>query len=360
MHIVLATGIYPPDIGGPATYTYALAKELSLLGYKVTVVTYGRMENEKLRMKNGEWNVFYISKAGGPLLRWWRYAFALRKHGADADIVYAFSSVSCGVPLMFARLKKPKKLLRLGGDFFWERYTDRGGRKTLKAWYASKPLSRVLTQKLLAAFDHIIFSSDFQRSLYNGHFRLPSSSIVENAVPSGFLPHVHMPQEPFRLLVMSRFVRFKNLGALIRAMLQLNGVLLTIVGDGPEKKRLQRLVRVLQLEDTIAFVTPIHGADKQELFRLHELFVVPSLTDISPNAALEARAAGLPVLITRETGLSSSFTKGMILKDLQMPEQIAAAIEECRSAYPSVVEVMPSRPWSQVCDEHMRLFRSVL
>ena len=41
MKIVLATGIYPPDIGGPATYVSCLASEFSRLGMEVIVVTYG-------------------------------------------------------------------------------------------------------------------------------------------------------------------------------------------------------------------------------------------------------------------------------------------------------------------------------
>lgn len=40
MKIVLATGIYPPDIGGPATYAYHLAKEFTDRQHQVTVVTY--------------------------------------------------------------------------------------------------------------------------------------------------------------------------------------------------------------------------------------------------------------------------------------------------------------------------------
>ncbi|MDD5469261.1 MAG: glycosyltransferase family 4 protein [Candidatus Peribacteraceae bacterium] len=357
MKIVLATGIYPPSIGGPATYVYALANELAKRGVHVTVVTYGKCTKYEGKTSEQAWEVVRVKRGRCPLLRWLRYARALRRHGVDADSVYAFSSVSCGVPLLLAHLQKPRKILRLGGDFFWERYTDRGGRKTLREWYDSKPLSRSFIQRLLTSFDHIVFSSDFQRGLYEKHFRLPGNSVIENAVPAGAVPVAHVSRTPFRLLAMSRFVRFKNLDSLIRAMLLLDDVLLTLVGDGPEKRRLQRLVRVLQLEGRVAFSTPIHGQEKHELFSLHELFVAPSLTDISPNAVLEARVTGLPVLMTRETGLRGGLAKGVILTDLQTPEQIAAAIEECRRSYPSATESIPLRPWSQVCDEHMQLFR---
>ncbi len=77
MKILLATGIYPPDIGGPATYVRHLAQELTKRGTEVTVVTYGEVESGKWKVESG-WKVFHVSKSGGPLLRWRRYAQALK------------------------------------------------------------------------------------------------------------------------------------------------------------------------------------------------------------------------------------------------------------------------------------------
>ena len=130
MKIVLATGIYPPDIGGPATYVKNLADELVKIGHEVGVVTY----SEKLIVNSEKCSVMGIKK-GFPIIRWFQYAKTLKKIAKDADIVYAFSSISCGIPVKLARLKKPKKILRLGGDFFWERYTAVGGKRSLRVYY---------------------------------------------------------------------------------------------------------------------------------------------------------------------------------------------------------------------------------
>ena len=108
MKVVLATGIYPPEIGGPATYVRALAAELSKKNIDVTVITYGEPHTAE------DWRVITVSKSI-PILRWIAYAFTLRAHGKDADAVIAFSSMSAGVPLWLAHLKKPKKILRLAG-----------------------------------------------------------------------------------------------------------------------------------------------------------------------------------------------------------------------------------------------------
>src|SRR3989344_9667164 len=162
MKILLATGIYPPAIGGPATYVSALARELGSKDIDVQVVSYGKSSaNSKVTM---------VSLAGGSLVRWFRYAGALKKAAQGADAVIAFSSVSVGVPLILARLKQPKKILRLGGDFFWERYTDRGGSLSLREWYASGGLvtrySLLVAHFILQRFDQIVFSTENPKKIY--------------------------------------------------------------------------------------------------------------------------------------------------------------------------------------------------
>lgn len=356
MKIVLATGIYPPEIGGPATYVRALAERLTSAGQEVTVVTYGRVESDE------GWKVVNVGHVGGPMLRWWRYAKALRKVASDADVVEAFSSVSVGVPLMLARIRKPKKVLRLGGDFFWERYTDRGGRKGLKDWYASAPRSKFIMQKILGSFDHIVFSTEFQKALYRAQYRLPMHSVIENALPAG-IPVPHVAHTPFRLLFMGRFVAFKNLPILLRALSFLPQCALTFVGDGPMAGVLRSLTLELRLSDRVEFFPSQNAATKTRSMADADLLVLPSITELSPNVALEARVLGLPVLLTRATGFGEILTRGMVLRDLRTPEQLAQAIADVRSRYGEVAQVaaLPTavRGWDSVAKEHLGLFRSI-
>lgn len=305
-------------------------------------------------------DVITVSRFGGPLFRWWRYARALRNVARDADIVEAFSSVSVGVPLLLTRLTRPKKILRLGGDFFWERYTDRGGTLGLAAWYASRPWSKFLTQRILRFFHHIIFSTRFEEELYEREYVLPSHSVVENAFPSG-QPTPHVRHAPFRLLFVGRFVGFKNLMALLRSLPLLDDMSLTLVGDGPLTPALHTLVESLGLRSCVEFRPPVSGMAKMRLLLEHDLLILPSLTEISPHVALEARAAGLPVLLTQETGLSEGMARGMVLDDLSTPEGIALAIRDVRASYDVMAHEAslpaPLRGWEDVAREHLSLFQ---
>ena len=369
MKIVLATGIYPPAIGGPATYVRALAEELTKKGNEVRVVTYGGISDQpfdsaqdKLSAISENWKVVRVKKGGGPLIRWWRYARVLRVHGANANVIIAFSSVSCGVPLWLANLKRPKKILRLGGDFFWERYTDRGGMKSLREWYGSHPWSQAFMAWLLRTFDHIVFSTKFQETLYEEHYKnLPKHSVLENALPAG-MPVRHQKHDPFRILFMGRFVGFKNLFALIKSVgaVREPPLQLTLVGDGPLLSRLSSLVSRLHIP--VTFLPPVHGEEKQRVFAEHDLLILPSITEISPNVALEARAAGLPVLLTKETGLSIKLSEGMVLRDLSDAEKIADAIKDVEGNYAKIASSASTPPlqrnFENIAEEFLTLCRS--
>lgn len=354
---MLATGIFPPDIGGPATYAANLARELARGGHRVTVLTYGAN-----RQATGDYRVRAVPKDGGPLLRWRRYAAALREEARDADIVEAFSSVSAGIPTVFARLRGPKLVLRLGGDFPWERATDRGYPKSLRAWFAEMPTSARLITPILRRFDHLVFSTQYQRELYEqAYVGLPPASVIENALPEAVAAAPHTLHRPARLLSFGRFVPFKNLPVLVRALRELPECTLTFVGEGPAEGSIrQALAAHPDLAPRVSFRPPAHGEEKAHVFAEHDLLVVPSLTDISPNAALEARSAGLPVLLTRETGLSERLTEGMVLADLETPAAVADAISIALGNYADLAAAAARPPlergWDAVTAEHLALF----
>jgi len=356
--IVLATGIYPPAIGGPATYVKNLAEQLTAAGHAVKVVTF----EVKKATYNEAWPIVTVP-IGFPILRWFAYARVLRHHAADADVVYAFSALSVGLPLRLARLKTPKKVLRLGGDVLWERYTDWRGRRTLRDWYGRKPFVLSVLSWLLRAFDHVVFSTAFQERLYErAYTKMPPHSVIENARPAGPL-ELHAAHEPFRLLYLGRFVRFKNLHNLLRAVANLPHVTLTLIGEGPISRDLSQLARSLHLRNRLVFLPPVSGEEKANAYRDHDLLIIPSITEISPNAALESRSHGLPVLLTDETGLSEDLRDGMMVARLQTSQDITRAVLDIEQRYAEIAaqaaSPMRKRGWQEVAAEHVTLFQRV-
>jgi glycosyltransferase involved in cell wall biosynthesis len=100
------------------------------------------------------------------------------------------------------------------------------------------------------------------------------------------------------------------------------------------------------------------------VFAEHDLLVIPSTTDISPNTALEARVSGLPVLLTKHTGFSSRLAYGIILEEMMTPEQIADAVHGVRIQYEDIGRIarIPLLPhdWDAVAREWDTFLKSLV
>jgi glycosyltransferase involved in cell wall biosynthesis len=78
-------------------------------------------------------------------------------------------------------------------------------------------------------------------------------------------------------------------------------VQLLIVGDGPERGRIERAIRDLDLGDRITL--PGHVQDVRPYYRQADVLAISSVSEGSPNVLLEAMAAGVPVVATSVGGI---------------------------------------------------------
>ncbi|MDZ4785981.1 MAG: hypothetical protein SGJ02_07885, partial [bacterium] len=84
MKILIATGIYPPDIGGPAQYARNLYENWKKEGCDVKVAAY-------------RWE-----RAFPPIVRHILYFLKVIRKGWDADLILVLDTWSAAVPTMFA------------------------------------------------------------------------------------------------------------------------------------------------------------------------------------------------------------------------------------------------------------------
>src|SRR3989344_7548998 len=108
--ILIATGIFPPDIGGPATYGAVMADALKKHGFEVKVLVFSRT-NKKL--PKGIRHLVYFLKL----------LFLAKKY----DVIFALNLVSAGFPaLLAAKIFKKKFIARIAGDYAWEMAFGKG------------------------------------------------------------------------------------------------------------------------------------------------------------------------------------------------------------------------------------------
>ncbi len=153
-------------------------------------------------------------------------------------------------------------------------------------------------------------------------------SVVPNAVDTDrFKPRKRRPDLVDRYRLRDRFVLgyISNLGVregidvLIRAVGILRArkldVSCLIVGDGPERQRLNDLVVDLDLIEYVTFTGHVSNDQIEDYYALIDLFVVPRLSDrasrlVTPLKPLEAMAMRLPVIASRLPALEELVAPG--------------------------------------------------
>ncbi len=132
---------------------------------------------------------------------------------------------------------------------------------------------------------------------------------------------------------LGRLDRQKGFAALIEAMAKLKDTPLrcAILGDGPERARLEALIRKHRLEASVWLLG--EKDDVPSWLSAFDLYCLPSLWEGLPNALLEAMALGLPVVASAVDGVPEAVTAGKdgLLVPPAAPAALAAALRSLAS-----------------------------
>lgn len=370
MKILIATGIFEPESGGPATLSAGLARKLTEAGHQVTVLTYA---NQVLDTAQYPFKLVSVVRKGklSNRIRLFRAARSLVR---DVDVIYTFDWFAVGFPLaLAARMAHKPYIVRVGGDYLWEqKYLESGAPPmTLKEFY-EKRLHRRLSYRpvffaiswVLRGAQHVVFNSDQLRELCDNAYGLSRSSVIWTPMPENLTKVAGSVRLEF--IFWGRMIVMKNLDTLLRAFAIAripHSYTLTLIGDGPQKEALMNWVLKLGLQGRVHF-EPAMPRDKV-LARVAEarLFILPSWTDISPNQACEALAIGLPSLITKESYLP--------FRD-QLPETIdPSSVEDMAHKLEKMVDnahyldfvnrwnaISFSYTWEAFVQKHLELFNA--
>jgi glycosyltransferase involved in cell wall biosynthesis len=311
VRILLATPIYPPDIGGPAQYVRNLSERLRQKGIESAVISYRGLRN--------------IPQP----FRLFIYFINLFNKAMSVDIIYAFNLIGCGLPaLICSKLLKKKFIVRLGGDFLWEKAVESGrSKKTLKEYY-SEPKTIIekfwmnLMKTVLNSADKVIFSTNFQKQIYEIYFGIKEEQtvVVKNPFPETETIENNVKKNGYQILYAGRLIKLKNLDTLIdvfnKVVKETNLPLkLKIIGEGPEKENLEFRIKNLGLENKAVIQEPMRHEDLLKEIQKSYLCILPSLSEISPNFALECIKLTKPILMTKETGIYETFKDYILFID---------------------------------------------
>lgn len=292
MRILIVTPLLPPEPGGPSYYSVALKESLERTGETVDLVAFSVVR----RYPSGVRHLLFF------------YHVLFRALRADTLII--LDTVSVALPAVIAGWVLGKKtIIRTGGDFVWEHFIERTGEKVLLSEFYTVPRALSRKERLLVWLQknivfplttRIVFSSTYQRDIWARPYGIPTQKtvIIENSYPEKDLT----AKGGDAFLCAWRSTGFKNIDTLEKACMlakeKCPGITLDIFKDIPREELQVRMCSARAL-------------------------VVPSLSEVSPNMAMEALAMGLPVILTEDCGTRDRFSDAVTWVDPKDPQGLA-------------------------------------
>jgi len=299
--ILIASGIYPPDIGGPATMLEALVNSLSN-DFDIKVITYAVTNNSADE-------IVRVNKSG-KFLKYPIYFLKMLKLSGQADILYVTDTYSVGYfAYLIKKLTGKKYIVRFAGDSAWEvaiaaGWVDEYITDFQNINYDERVEKlKVRRKKILVNADKVIAVSNFMAKvakMIGVHEK--KINVIYNAVDFFPVPPKHeFPLNPI-LVYAGRLVAWKGVAMLIQAAGELKknrpNIIFEILGDGPEEAKLKELAGNLKLGENVMFRGRVSEEDSHKIFARSTIFVLNTYYEGLPHSVLNAMRAGLPVITT--------------------------------------------------------------
>ncbi len=295
MKLVIATPLYPPEIGGPSTYAKLLVERLPERGIEVELIKFS--------------DVRRLPK----LLRHYVYERRVRAALRGADAALALDPVSVGLPTMRAAKKMRKPfIVKIVGDYAWEQGQQHFGvRQDLDEFVKTKQSSlrvRVLQSiqmRTAHAARHILVPSEYLKNIVVA-WGIPSEKIeiIYNAVlpeEFGVVPEAMANLSRPLVVTAGRLVSWKHVDGVIDAVSRIPEVSLAIIGDGPERRVLTQYA-LESLPGRAVLTGMLSHKDTLAAIRFADVFVLNSSYEGLSHLLIEALAIGVPIVATRAGG----------------------------------------------------------
>jgi glycosyltransferase involved in cell wall biosynthesis len=299
MRIVFLTGIWPPDVGGPATHGPDFAAFLRDRGHVVRVVTMGDSEPTERPVP-----VETVSRGRPFVVRYPLVAVRGARLARAADVVYATATYAAAASAA-AAARRPL-VVKLVSDPAYERarrYGLFGG--SLEAFQADgAPAARALKALRTAALRRarsIVVPSRYLAGvaaswgLDEGRVEV----LVNPApAPSDVRPE---PLPPGTFVFVGRLTEQKGLPVALDALADVPDARLVLVGDGPERAALEQ--HAARFGDRVEFRGSLPRASVLRHLAGARAALLPSAWENLPHAVVEALAVGTPVVATAAGGV---------------------------------------------------------
>ncbi len=317
MKILITVGIFPPDIGGPASFVPKIANLLSKSGNEVTVICL----TDKYQLDNENFNIVRILRKQNLVIRWFRTIFQILKHGLKSDLIFVN-----GLPMesYIANLLLRKKLYRkIVGDWAWERGMNR---KLINESFDDFQNNKHSLHLEIAKFSrgwtatkaHLVItpSNHLKDIVKNWGVSDEKIKVIYNGTVLGKTKKEDIQVSPvkLKLITVGRLAPWKNIDIMLETFAKYkklrNDFIFYIVGSGPEEVSLKELTRKLDLEEEVVFTGQLDKQSLSQFYKKSHIYLQGSSYEGLPHVILEAISHNLSIISTPIGGTNEVLMNG--------------------------------------------------
>ena len=306
MNILITVGIFPPDIGGPASFVPKISDFLVKNGHDVKIICLS--EDENINIEDGL-NVIRIRRSNKLPIRWLKTIYQIIKNGTKSDLIFVNG---LGIESAVANLFLRKRIIRkIVGDPVWERaYNQKKTSDTFDNFQKNKHELTIEIQKLtrnwsINSAELIITPSDNLKNFVRKIGFKNQIIKINNGVDITANKNQTSVKTDTNIIIISRLVVQKNIDLVIHAFKILNdkNLTLNIIGEGGEHNNLQKLIHDLEVQDKVKILGKVDRNKISDFLITSDLLIQASNYEGLPHSLLEAINYNVPILST-EVGLS--------------------------------------------------------
>ncbi|MFC6974525.1 glycosyltransferase family 4 protein [Halomicroarcula sp. GCM10025709] len=310
MEILFASGIFPPQSGGPATFVPEIATAFTNRGHTVSVVTNGNPAPET--DAKFPFDVVRIPLNGWEGVRFYKQIRTLIGEIRRRDPDLLFSNAFDWQSAIATELTGTPFVVKVVGDMAWERATVRYDlHDDIETFNHNRYSPRIEAIRLLRTAqtrlaDRVIVPSEYLADLV-ASWGIPQSRIVTvyNAIDPSIAPKSE-DRADFRLITVCRLVDWKGVEGLLDATARLREQFpeaqLDIVGDGPARGQIASYAERTLPSDAYTLHGRLSHESVLELVSRSRVFALNSTYEGLPHVVLEAMACGTPTVVSDAGG----------------------------------------------------------
>ena len=313
MNILITVGIFPPDIGGPASFVPKISNFLIENGHNVKIICLSEVSNNHIE---DNLDVIRIRRSNSLPIRWLKTIYQIVKNGRNSDLIFVNG---LGVESAIAALMLKKKLIRkIVGDPVWERaYNQKKTIESFDEFQNNKHSFLIEVQKLLRNWsvnsaEVVITPSDHLKNFVSELGFNNEILKINNGVDITDIKRTNVHKADINLLIISRLVIQKNINIVIEAMelLDNKNVKLSIIGEGGEFNKLEGVIHELNLQNRVQLLGKIDNNKISQFLLTADIFIQASDYEGLPHSVLEAINYEIPILSTEVGGCKDLLNDG--------------------------------------------------